>query len=262
LVYDLGYRTDRSEKFESANLFHVRCSAVFGCVGSVLTGILSNAEQFVLRLSGTGRSPTQVIGRRLSDSNDRVIVEMKRIASQYQSKSDGVAELQDFLSFRQALNVASADQRLLVFVNADKAAVEKLSPTLKKLFSDKDIIGRFHLDIAGEKDSQWSKVIADAKSEPAINVIRAGEFGLDGTAVNRLSLDASLENLKKDLLAENKKFGEVESRKDYAGHVRAGRRQGIKYETEIPYGEDRDGDGKIDGHGGGKRGGKRGRGRR
>ena len=108
-----------------------------------------------------------------------------------------------------------------------------------------------------------SKVIADAKSEPAINVIRAGEFGLDGTAVNRLSLDASLENLKKDLLAENKKFGEVESRKEYAGHVRAGRRQGIKYETEIPYGEDRDGDGKIDKHGGGKRGGKRaGRGRR
>ena len=105
-------------------------------VRSLLNGTYANTAFCIFdpqgeqRLSGTGRSPTQVIGRRLSDSNDRVIAEMKRIASQYQSKSDGVAELQDFLSFRQALNVASADQRLLVFVNADKAAVEKLSPCL------------------------------------------------------------------------------------------------------------------------------------
>ena len=182
---------------------------------------------------------------------------MKRIASEYQPKSDGAAELQDFLSFRQALNVASADQRLLVFVNADKAAVEKLSPTLKKLFADKDIIGRFHLDFVSKEDAEWGKVIAGAPSEPAINVIRAGKFGLDGTAVSSLSLDTSLEDLKTGLLAENKKFSEVESRKDYAGHVRAGRRQGIKYETEIPYGEDRDGDGQIDQRG--KRNGKRGR---
>ena len=228
-------------------------------VRSVLNGAYANTAFCIFdpqgeqHLSRSGRSPFQAIGRRSSDSNDRVIKEMKRIASLYQPKSDGTAELQDFLSFRQALNVASADQRLLVFVNADKAAVDKLSPTLKKLFADKDIIGRFHLDFAGEQDDQWRNVIDGAQSEPAINVIRAGKFGLDGTAVNGSPLDTSLEKLKADLLAENKKFSKIESRKDYADHVRAGRRQGIKYETEIPYGEDRDGDGKID-----KRGGKRG----
>jgi len=154
-------------------------------VRSLLNGTYANTAfcmfdpQGDQRLSRSGRSPSQVIGRRSSDSNDAVIKEMKRIASLYQPKSDGVAELQDFLSFRQALNVASADQRLLVFVNADKTAVEKLSPTLKKLFADKDIVGRFHLDLAGKEDAQWSKVIAGAQSDPAINVIRAGKFGLD-----------------------------------------------------------------------------------
>ena len=233
-------------------------------VRSLLNGTYANTAfcmfdpQGDQRLSRSGRSPSQVIGRRSFDSNDAVIKEMKRIASLYQPKSDGVAELQDFLSFRQALNVASADQRLLVFVNADKTAVEKLSPTLKKLFADKDIVGRFHLDLAGKEDAQWSKVIAGAQSDPAINVIRAGKFGLDGTTVNRLSLDTPLEKLKKELLAENKKFSEAETRKDYSDHVRAGRRQGIEYKTEIPYGEDRNGDGKIDGRSGGKHGGKRG----
>ena len=232
-------------------------------VRSLLNGAYANTAFCIFdpqgeqHLSRSGRSPSQVIGRRSSESNDRVIKEMKRIASGYKPKSDGTAELQDFLSFRQALNVASADQRLLVFVNADKATVEKLSPTLKKLFADKDIIGRFHLDIAGEDDGQWGKVIADAPPEPAIHVIRAGKFGLDGTAVSKLSLDTSLEDLKKNLLAENKKFSEVESRKDYADHVRAGRRQGIEFKSEIPYGEDRDGDGKIDQRGGRNRGGKR-----
>ena len=221
-------------------------------VRSLLNGAYANTAFCIFdpqgeqRLSRSGRSPSQVIGRRSSESNDRVIKEMKRIASAYQPKSDGAAELQDFLSFRQALNVASADQRLLVFVNADQAAVEKLSPTLKKLFADKDIIGRFHLDIAGDQDGQWGKVIAGASAEPAIHVIRAGKFGLDGIAVSKFSLDISLEDFKKGLLAENKKFSEVESRKDYADHVRAGRRQGIEFKSEIPYGEDRDGDGKID----------------
>jgi len=42
------------------------------------------------------------------------------------------------------MNVASADQRLLVFVNADKAEVKKLKPTLEQLFASEEIIGRFH----------------------------------------------------------------------------------------------------------------------
>ena len=198
-------------------------------------------------MSRSGRSPSQVLGGFGDEGNTRVIREMKRIASRYTSKDESQdLVLQDFLSFRQALNVASADQRLLVFVNADKSATEKISPTLKKLFADEKIVGRFHLDFAGDEDDQWSKSIKDAEKKPAINIIRAGEYGLDGAVVSQLALESSAKELKKTLLDENKKFGASEDRKLYAQHVLAGRRKGIKYESEIPYGEDRDGDGEID----------------
>ena len=149
------------------------------------------------RLSRTGRSPTQVMGRRGSDSNDSIIEEMNRVASQYRTKgSDKDTTLQDFLSFRQALNVASADQRLLVFVNADKAAVKKLDPILRELFADEEIAGRFHLDFAGKEDARWRKSIEGAKSKPAINIIRAGKFGTDGAIMSSLPLSSSLDELE------------------------------------------------------------------
>ena len=199
------------------------------------------------------------MGRRGAEGNEGIIDEMKSALSRYRRKgNEEDAVLQDFLSFGQALNVASADQRLLVFVNADKAAVEKLSPTLKKVFADDEIIGRFHLDFIGQEDAEWSKVVAEAKSSPAINIIQAGKFGLDGAVVSRLSLESELSKIKATLLAENKKFNSTEQRKDYASHVMEGKRKGIKYESEIPYGEDRDGDGEIDQRSGRKGGGRKG----
>lgn len=199
------------------------------------------------RLSRTGRSPNQVLGPRGSDGNDGVIAEMKEVASMYRRRGkDNDLVLQDFLSFGQALNVASADQRLLVFVNADEAAIEKLSPTLKELFSDEEVIGRFHLDFAGEEDSKWRKAVKDANSAPAINIIRAGKFGMDGSIENRLPLTADLDEIKTILLFENMKFNATEERKEYSDHVMSGKRAGIKYESAIPYGEDLDGDGEID----------------
>ena len=232
-------------------------------IRSLLNGRYANTAfcmfdpQGTRRLSRTGRSPTQVIGRHGSDSNVVVIKEMEKIAARYKSNDakDTDAILQDFLSFGQALNVASADQRLLVFVDADQAGIEKLKPNLQKLFADKDVIGRFHLDFKGDEDSEWSKAIKDSENEPGINFIQAGKFGLEGSVVKRLSLDSSLTELKDNLLAENKTFSSTEERKDYGKHVMEGNRKGIKYESEIPYGEDRDGDGKIDVRG--KKGGRR-----
>ncbi len=189
---------------------------------------------------------------------------MKRVASQYEPKGEeGSAVLQDYLTFRQALNVASADQRLLVFVDADEAAVKELTPTLQSLFADEDIVGRFHLDFVGEKDSEWSKAVEGVERNPAINVIQAGKFGLDGTILSQMPLTSSLDELKAGLLANNEKFSSTEERKTYATHVMEGKRKGIIFETEIPYGEDRDGDGEIDrrpGRDGNRAGGRGGRG--
>lgn len=234
-------------------------------VRSILNGRYANTAFCIFdpqgkrRLSRSGRSPNQVLGGRSGSGDNKAIInEMNRIASQYRStKGSGDAVLQDFLSFRQALNVASADQRLLVFVNAKKSDARKITPTLQELFADEEIIGRFHLDIVGKEDKNWHKSIEGARSKPAINIIRGGKFGLDGQLMIQLPVDSSLEELKTALLAENEKFGSMEQRKVYADHVMQGKRSGIKYESEIPYGEDRDGDGQIDQRG--RRGGAGGR---
>ena len=217
------------------------------------------------RLTQVGRSPTQVMGSggyKGSNENDAIIDQMFHTALKFREKGEAKdIVLPDFLSFGQSLNVASADQRLLVFVNADGDEVKKLSPTLKALFSDEEIIGRFHLDFAGEDDTKWGKSVKGAESKPAINIIRSGKFGLDGVVVSQLPLDASLEEIKETLLADNAIFNTVEDRKEYADHVMSGKRQGIKYESAIPYGEDLDGDGEIDKPAGGRRSGGMGTGR-
>ena len=246
-------------------------------VRKVLNGAYANTAFCIFdpqgkrRLSRSGRSPSQVIRQRGAepDSNEGIIREMKRIASRYRARGnqDGPV-LQDFLSFEQALNVASADQRLLVFVDAQEEAQKKVSPTLKKLFADKEIVGRFHLDFAGEEDDMWGHVVEGAETKAAINIIRSGQFGLEGEVVQQLPLETSAEDLKAALLANNKEFGATEKRKVYSNHVMEGKRKGIKYESEIPYGEDRDADGEIDQRSGGNRrgesggrGGRRSRGR-
>ena len=239
-------------------------------IRSILNGRYANTAFCIFdpqgekRLTRSGRSPDQALtGRGTDDDNDTIIKEMNRIAKKYLAKTgDQDAVLQDFLSFGQALNVASADQRLLVFVNADKSATKEIMPTLEELFSDDEVVGRFHLDLSGEEDKEWGKSIKGAKEEPAINIIRASKFGLDGTLVKQLPLGSSLTELKTALLDENKKYSSTEKRKEYAKHVMNGKRSGIKYESAIPYGEDRDGDGKIDGGRSGGAGGDRNGGRR
>ena len=240
-------------------------------IRSILNGVYANTAFCIFdpqgkrRLSRSGRSPGQVLGGRDKFDNDDIIDEMFRIAKRYPvAENQQNAGLQDFLSFTQALNVASADQRLLVFVNADSPAIEEVSPVLEKLFSDEEIIGRFHLDLAGEGDKDWGDSINGSTSNPAINVIRSGKYGQDGTIVSELSLDSTLEEIKAALLADNEKFAKSEQRKTYNLHVRQGKRQGIEAQTEIPYGEDRDADGEIDqrpgrGDRGGNNGERRGR---
>ncbi|MEM7014061.1 MAG: hypothetical protein AAF585_21590, partial [Verrucomicrobiota bacterium] len=53
------------------------------------------------------------------------------------------------------------------------------------------------------------------------------------------------------------KFAQTEERKVYSDHVALGRQEGILFESGMPYGEDRDGDGEIDHRGAlGMKGGK------
>ena len=210
-------------------------------------------------LSRTGRSPNQGLSKRGRKANDETVVsEMNRIVEQFEPKDNlQMAGLQDFDSLKEAINVASADQRLLVLVNVNQTERDALREKLKPVFTHADVIGKFHLDFLDTKiDETWTKLVTGiedkgteekiAKEKPGIMIVRSSQFGLDGKVVAQLPLSQTVDEFKTALLAENKKFAEAEKRKDYKTHVLEGRKQGIEYDSVIPYGEDRDGDGEID----------------
>lgn len=170
---------------------------------------------------------------------------MEQVAIQFPAKVDSSeAIVQDFHTFRQALNVASADQRVLVLVHAPKEQEKSLRESLRQVTNDERIVGRFHFDF--DPGEQWSKTIENAKPEPGIMIIRPGEFGLKGTMMSRLPLDADPAEVTKALLKANQQFAKSTEKKVYSDHVAKGRAQGIYFEGAVPYGEDRDGDGEID----------------
>ena len=175
MVYHLGDRPGGSREIEPADLFHGGGGDLQWSAGGILTGLHSDAEQFVFaervwlrppgilcvsvwesyeskehqdlvrsflngrfentafcilspdgkeRLSGTGRSPRQGLGqgrgvRRGEGELNTVVPAMEGIAKKYRTKNEEEAPvLPDFHTFRQALNVTSGDQRLLIVVGA------------------------------------------------------------------------------------------------------------------------------------------------
>ncbi len=208
------------------------------------------------RLSGTGRSPQMGFGIRgrpvvgspdEKENNAKSIVEMEKIAAKYPSKATDVrAVVQDFHTFKQALNIASGDQRLLVFAvaaNKDRATLKK---TIQQVANHSDALGRYHYDFADKEDIEWSQAIKGDKNKTGIFIIRAGEFGQDGQIVAELPLTSNADKILGVLEKVNKDFSTSEKRKVYSEHVVKGRKEGIKYIDNMPWGEDRDGDGKID----------------
>lgn len=250
---------DVSRKFVCVRLESYESKEHQDMVRKFLDGRFENTAFCILapdgetQLSGTGRGPEQALRRgrgRLDDEN--VVTKLETYASEYRTRGrPDEMVLQDFHSFRQALNVASADQRLLVYAVGPESAEEKLSQQLRPVFASKEIIGLFHLDFADrEKDSKWTSTIRKSSNRDGIYIIRADEFGQSGEVLERLDLATDPKTITGHLLATNLAFSLLEERKNYASHVSEGRREGIHFENGMPYGEDRDGDGEIDHRGG------------
>ena len=180
-----------------------------------------------------------VLGRQSS------VNRMDLVAALYPATADVKdALVQDFHSVRQALNVAAADQRVLVLVNGPKDQLEPLRTSLRTVTNDDRIVGRFHFDF--DESDDWKKTITGLADGPGMVVIRPGEFGIDGTVMNQLPLDAKSSHIIETLLAANAEFAGTTEKKVYSEHVSKGEDLGIYFEGAVPYGEDRDGDGKID----------------
>ncbi|MCH2063690.1 MAG: hypothetical protein MK194_08185 [Roseibacillus sp.] len=236
-------------------------------VRSFLNGRFENTAFCLLapdgetRLSGTGRSPEK--GLRQGRGNRRpnrgggaghngVVGAMKEVSGNYRPKgSKEGAVLQDFHSFRQGLNVASGDQRLLLYVVAPEDDREKLRMRLRPLMSEREIVGKFHTDFAdNEPDAKWREAVKGERGKTGFFVIRADTFGQTGNVMEELPLESDLEELKSALLKANTSFAGMEKRKIYSEHVAQGRRERVYFENGVPYGEDRDADGVIDHRGG------------
>ena len=208
---------------------------------SVFCVLSPDGDDWVTRAS---RGPEMVLGRNATE-------QIKTIARQYKPKTDTRgAVVQDFHTFRQALNVASADQRVLVLISGPEKSLKGLRESLKPVANNPKIVGRFHFDF--DSSDVWTKAIQGEKGKAGIVVIRPGEFGMKGEVMAQLPLDASNENLLAALHKANQTFAATTEKKVYSQHVSKGRQQGIYFEGAVPYGEDRDGDGQID-HGGGRR---------
>lgn len=191
------------------------------------------------RLTRPGRGPSTAFGSKgrngAAADDESIVRQMNQIAARFTpTDGHGNAVLQDFYSFRQALNVASADQRLLVFVDAKENEKRSVETKLKAVFDDPDIAGKFHLNFADSKvDRNWSQAIKGKKSSSGIFIIRSGTYGQDGVVMDRLPLSASSDDIKTAMVKANDQFSSSETRKKYAQHVQSGKRNGIYFENEI-----------------------------
>lgn len=189
------------------------------------------------KLTRSGRGPLTALGFRGRGrvEDETVIRQMKEVAAQFKpGDNQGNALLQDFNSFRQALNVASADQRLLIFVDVKEDDKQQVEDNLKQVFGDSEITGKFHLNFMdAEVDKGWSKKIHGETASPGIFIIRSGTYGQDGMVMDRLKHSSSAEEIKTAMTAANEKFASLEDRKTYSEHVRSGRRNGIYFENEM-----------------------------
>ncbi|MEM9281563.1 MAG: hypothetical protein AAGA96_07055 [Verrucomicrobiota bacterium] len=236
----------RLETFESE--FHEQK------VREVLDGVFSNSAFTIFdidgktQLTGSGRMPLEGLTGRKKGTMETAIGHLNDIAADYPRKGDPAeSTLQDFHTFRQALNVASADQRLLLFVVGSPQEIEATKPMLQPLMADPKVVGKFHLDLCNEAtDRFWAEVIEGSKNESGFYLIHSGKFGIRGVALAHLPLDTTQEALQYALLQNNQSFARTEQRKAYAAHVVDGMKQGVFFEQVIPFGEDRDGDGLKD----------------
>ncbi len=213
-------------------------------VRSHLQGRFANTAFCILapdgkeRLTRSGRSPRQV-----SLDLDRIL----EIAQDYQPKGHiSESKIPDFNSFKLALNVASADQRVLILIAGNNAEVANTEKRLRSLAWSKNAIGRFQYDL--ETDAKmWKEALSKrGRHNNGIFLIHPAPYGLKGEVIERLSLDSSSKKIAAAMARANKHFAATTEKKNHSEHVSTGRRTGKKIEMAIEFGEDRDGDGKID----------------
>ena len=194
------------------------------------------------RLTRSGRGP-QHISRNFDD--------IAVIADRYKSRGDILdSRIPDFNSFALALNVSSADQKILLLIAGDEDEIADAGRRIRSVAWGADVVGRFNYDFESDSES-WTAPLSSKSKKSGFYIVRPGEFGLEGEIVKSLPLNASNETLLQEMASANRDYAKRTKKKVYSSHVVEGRKQGKRIEMAMPFGEDRDGDGKVDQRGGG-----------
>ncbi|MFT5905086.1 MAG: hypothetical protein ACI9E1_000676 [Cryomorphaceae bacterium] len=237
---------EASKKFVCVRLGSYESKEHQDMVRKLLNGTFQNTAFVVFAPDGKttltkyGRSPRHAFGRDVEAG-------MEKIANKYPAK--GSAEdsvVTDFHSFKQSLNVAAADQRLLVFSMNAPSNPRDIDSNMKKVFNDADVQGRYFFDKQNGGNQEWAKNLKGVTQKYGIFIIRSGKFGTDGTVMKELPMNASIADIKAALKKANAEYAKTEKRKVYNEHISEGKKEGVNYKNTMPQGEDRDGDGKID----------------
>ncbi|MCH1506484.1 MAG: hypothetical protein L7V86_23105 [Verrucomicrobiales bacterium] len=216
-------------------------------VRSHLNGSFANTAFCILapdgeeRLTRSGRGPRQVLG-----DEQAFAKALNDIAARYEPRGNPRdAAMPEFPSFKLALNVSAADQRLLVLLTGTEEQLTNAEKRLRPLAWDPKVQGRFHYDF--EPSGAWKQPLSiDGGTGSGIYVIKPDPYGLKGNVFGKLPLDASRKDIKDLLARANRDYASTTEKKNYSDHVAEGRRKGIRIEMGMPFGEDRDGDGEID----------------
>ena len=168
------------------------------------------------------------------------------IADDYRAKGKSeAAAVPDFPNFRLGLNVASADQRVIILISGTEKEIKEARKSISAVSNDPEIIGRFHYDFETDPKT-WTGILTGSKSKSGIKIIVPDTYGQKGRIIKSLPLETKAEKLKAALLKANETFVKTTEKKNYQNHVQEGRRKGVKWTMPMEFGEDRDGDGKID----------------
>lgn len=219
-------------------------------------GRLTNSVFAILEPNGEdmetrgGRSPSMALG-----TGQALYDAMDRISDKYNSRGEGTDSIvPDSHSFRHILNTASCDEVALgLIVVRDEGSKEIYEEKLREVVWHRSLHGLFHWDIVTEDDPEMKEQLSGLGRSTAraqVMVVRPGTYGQDGKVIASFDADSEKTALIAGIGEAAAEFFDSHDKKQYEAHVRMGHRQNEEITQDVPYGEDRDGDGKPDNPGG------------
>ena len=134
--------------------------------------------------------------------------------------------------FRRALNIASCDRVPLVvlFSAGDEELAMIMQQRVAKLAWEERFIGQLQYVVVNDREELSE--ISDVPEKPSILIIEPGQFGIDGNTIEECNATATVRVIRSMF---TRSLREIDiAVKDRNPHVFEGRRQGIKWESEIP----------------------------